>query len=58
MFSVFGRESESVRRDGLGISSFQAFCVSPGARVGTGNLAGVASAIAVGEPGAFFQAVS
>jgi len=43
-----------VRRDGLGISSFQAFCVSLGARVGTGNLAGVASAIAVGGPGAVF----
>ena len=54
MFAVFGRESESVRRNGLGISSFQAFCVSLGARVGTGNLAGVASAIAVGGPGAVF----
>ena len=54
MLSVFGRESESVRRDGFGISSFQAFCVSLGARVGTGNLAGVASAIAVGGPGAVF----
>ena len=54
MFSVFGRESESVRQDGMGISSFQAFCVSLGARVGTGNLAGVASAIAVGGPGAVF----
>ena len=29
-----------------GISPFQAFCVSFGAQVGTGNLAGVASAIA------------
>ena len=54
MFGVFGRESEAVRRNGQGISSFQAFCVSLGARVGTGNLAGVASAIAVGGPGAVF----
>ena len=54
MFAVFGRESETVRKNGLGISSFQAFCVSLGARVGTGNLAGVASAIAVGGPGAVF----
>ena len=54
MFAVFGRESESVRRNGLGISSFQAFCVSLGARVGIGNLAGVASAIALGGPGAVF----
>ena len=37
-----------------GISPFQAFCVSLGAQVGTGNLAGVASATAVGGPGAVF----
>lgn len=37
-----------------GISSFQAFCISTASRVGTGNLAGVAIAIAVGGPGAVF----
>ena len=36
------------------ISSFQAFAVSLATRVGTGNLAGVAAAIAVGGPGAVF----
>lgn len=36
------------------ISSFQAFAVSIASRVGTGNLAGVATAIAVGGPGAVF----
>lgn len=36
------------------ISSFQAFAVSLATRVGTGNLAGVATAIAVGGPGAVF----
>ncbi len=36
------------------ISSFQAFCVGLGARVGVGNIAGVASAIAAGGPGAIF----
>lgn len=36
------------------ISSFQAFAVSLSCRVGTGNLAGVASAIFVGGPGAVF----
>ena len=36
------------------ISSFQAFAVSVATRVGTGNLAGVATAIAVGGPGAVF----
>lgn len=36
------------------ISSFQAFAVSIASRVGTGNLAGVATAIATGGPGAVF----
>lgn len=36
------------------ISSFQAFAISLASRVGTGNLAGVATAITVGGPGAVF----
>ena len=36
------------------VSSFEAFAVSIASRVGTGNLAGVATAIAVGGPGAVF----
>ncbi|MDE6080282.1 MAG: alanine:cation symporter family protein [Duncaniella sp.] len=36
------------------VTSFQAFAVSIASRVGTGNLAGVATAIAVGGPGAVF----
>lgn len=36
------------------ISSFQAFVVSLAARVGTGNIAGVAIAIVLGGPGAIF----
>lgn len=36
------------------IGSFQAFAVSLSSRVGTGNLAGVASAIFVGGPGSVF----
>ena len=36
------------------ISSFQAFAVSVATRVGTGNLAGVATAIAIGGPGSVF----
>ncbi|MFI3285431.1 MAG: alanine/glycine:cation symporter family protein [Rikenellaceae bacterium] len=39
---------------GEGVSSFQAFTISIASRVGTGNLAGVATAIAVGGPGAIF----
>lgn len=37
-----------------GVSSFGAFCLSAASRVGTGNLAGVAFAIAAGGPGAVF----
>ncbi|WP_077329425.1 alanine/glycine:cation symporter family protein [Virgibacillus siamensis] len=37
-----------------GTSAFQAFAISAASRVGTGNLAGVASAVAVGGPGAVF----
>lgn len=36
------------------ISSFQAFAVSTASRVGTGNIAGVAIAVATGGPGAVF----
>ena len=36
------------------VNSFQAFAISLSSRVGTGNLAGVASAIFVGGPGAVF----
>jgi AGCS family alanine or glycine:cation symporter len=37
-----------------GISSFQALSLSLGSRVGTGNITGVATAIALGGPGAVF----
>ncbi len=37
-----------------GISSFQAFCTSLAARVGTGNMAGVGVALYLGGPGAIF----
>lgn len=36
------------------VSSFQAFTMSAASRVGTGNIAGVATAIAIGGPGAVF----
>lgn len=41
-------------KEGRHVSSFQAFAVSVATRVGTGNLAGVATAIALGGPGAVF----
>lgn len=37
-----------------GLTSFQALCMSLAARVGSGNMAGVALAIAAGGPGAVF----
>jgi AGCS family alanine or glycine:cation symporter len=37
-----------------GISSFQAFVLALSGRVGTGNIAGVATAVALGGPGAVF----
>ena len=37
-----------------GVSSFQGFAMALGGRVGTGNIAGVAAAIAMGGPGAVF----
>ena len=44
----------SRQSDASGISSFQALCTSLAARVGTGNIAGVAVAITLGGPGAVF----
>ncbi len=37
-----------------GVSSFQAFAIAISGRIGTGNIAGVATAIALGGPGAIF----
>ncbi len=36
------------------VSSFEAFCIGMGARIGVGNIAGVATAIVTGGPGAIF----
>ncbi|WP_027962994.1 alanine/glycine:cation symporter family protein [Halalkalibacillus halophilus] len=53
MFKVIGEEAveQSGRR---GTNAFQAFSISIASRVGTGNLAGVALAVAIGGPGAVF----
>lgn len=50
-FGVMGR---SFRREHGGVSAFEAYCTALAARVGTGNLAGVAVAIELGGPGAVF----
>ncbi|MGG7058478.1 alanine/glycine:cation symporter family protein [Clostridium nigeriense] len=41
-------------KDKNSVSSFQAFCISTASRVGTGNLAGIATAISIGGPGSIF----
>lgn len=51
MFSVLKNSNKS---DSAGISSFQALCTTLAARVGTGNLTGVAIALTAGGPGAIF----
>jgi len=51
MFTVMKGSTQS---DKSGISSFQALCTGLSARVGTGNLAGVAMAISLGGSGAVF----
>ena len=42
------------KNDKDGVSSYQALCTALAATVGTGNIAGVAGAIAIGGPGAIF----
>ena len=54
MVRLLADSSVARERQHKHISSFQAFAVSVATRVGTGNLAGVATAIAVGGPGAVF----
>ena len=54
---VFGglfKKDKSKKKEEGGISSFQALTTAIAAQVGTGNLAGAATAIAAGGPGAIF----
>ncbi len=52
--SLFAQAEKSEDGQKHGISSFEAFCVALSGRVGTGNIVGVATAIALGGPGAIF----
>lgn len=54
MISVLGDSANKQEGREHHISSFQAFMVSLASRIGTGNLAGVATAITIGGPGAVF----
>ncbi|MFC4565187.1 alanine/glycine:cation symporter family protein [Nocardiopsis mangrovi] len=54
MLRVLKGEPEVAADGKKAISSLQAFAISAAARVGTGNIVGVATAIALGGPGAVF----
>lgn len=51
--TLFDRE-EQARKKAAGVSPFQALTAALGATVGTGNIVGVGTAIALGGPGAMF----
>lgn len=48
--SLFSQKAGNAK----GITSFEAFCMALSGRIGTGNIVGVATAIAFGGPGAVF----
>ena len=53
--SVFKKDSKSTKNDDKhAISQFQALCAALAATIGTGNIAGCASALVSGGPGAVF----
>jgi AGCS family alanine or glycine:cation symporter len=52
--SLFAKAETDKSGKKHGISSFEAFCIALSGRVGTGNIVGVATAIALGGPGAVF----
>jgi AGCS family alanine or glycine:cation symporter len=54
MIRILGDKTMVSAEGKRGISSFQAFTISAASRIGTGNMAGVATAIAAGGPGAVF----
>ncbi len=54
MKAMFGNFSLHGKNNGKGLSSFQALATAIAAQVGTGNIAGAATAIAAGGPGAIF----
>ncbi len=51
---IFSASLFKASPDPRGISTFQSLCISLAARIGTGNLAGVALALIAGGPGAIF----
>ena len=54
MKNVFGKLTLNGKKQGGGLSSFQALATAIAAQVGTGNIVGACGAILVGGPGAIF----
>lgn len=54
LFAIFKRKGVRTSSDHKAISQFQALATSMAATIGTGNIAGVATAITIGGPGAIF----
>ena len=52
--AIFGEKHVRRHTDDKSISQFQSLCTALAATVGTGNIVGVAGAIAIGGPGAVF----
>ena len=52
--STFWHKLTNSKASAQGVSPYQALCTALAATVGTGNIAGVAGAIAIGGPGAIF----
>ena len=52
--AIFGEKHVTAHTDDKTISQFQSLCTALAATVGTGNIVGVAGAIATGGPGAVF----
>ena len=52
--AIFKKKDVTASKEKSAISQFQAFTTALAATIGTGNIAGVATAIAVGGPGAVF----
>ncbi|MCS5422842.1 sodium:alanine symporter family protein, partial [Psychrilyobacter sp. S5] len=51
---LLGKDVKEGEKSADSISGFEAMCMSVSGRVGTGNIAGVATAIALGGPGSIF----
>lgn len=54
LFAIFKNRSVTKTKDKKAISQFQALSTALAATIGTGNIAGVATAIVIGGPGAIF----